>query len=163
MRMIRQHGFTLIELVVAISISAIVVGFMVMFLVTPAEAYLAQARRAELVAEANMVANNMGSDLRTAVFGQVQYANNGAEVLVITPAAPNGPITYLCNSAAGTMTRTQLVGGNAQIGLLAHDVSFCQITYNAALPLRAKLVGLQMRLTRNGETMMVFRQMPLRN
>jgi hypothetical protein len=110
-----------------------------------------------------MVANNMATDLRLAVFGQVSYTSNGAEVLVITPAAPNGPITYLCNQATGTMTRTELVGAIAQVGLLAHDVSFCQISYNAALPLHDRLVGLQMRLTRNGETMVVFRQMPLKN
>lgn len=161
MSTLKQNGFTLIELVVTISISAVVVGFMVMFLVTPVDAYIAQARRAELVAEANMVANNMASDLRNAVFGQVSYTSNGAEVLVITPAAPNGPITYLCSSAVGTMTRTELVGANAHVGLLARDVSSCHIDYKPTIPLHTKLVGLQLTLVRNGETMTVFRQMPL--
>ena len=162
MTITKQHGFTLIELVVTISISAVVVGFMVMFLVTPVDAYMAQSRRTELVTEANMVANNMAADLRSAALGEVQYAPNGAQVLVITPAAPNGPITYLCNLAAGTVTRTELVGANAQVGLLSRDVTFCQIRYDGAAPLHNRLVSLQMKLMRNGETMTVFRQMSLK-
>lgn len=180
MTMPRQHGFTLIELVVAISISAIVVGFMVMFLVTPVETYLAQARRAELVNSANMAANNMASDLRTALPGNVRYTRNGTiEVLEITSPVPAGPIAYLCDPGARTVRRysnytpaasisnrdsdAELIGAGARAGLLAQDVLACSISYNAIDPLHNKLVGLQMQLARNGETMYVFRQMPLGN
>ncbi len=180
MTIAKQHGFTLIELVVAMSISAIVVGFMVMFLVTPVQSYLAQARRAELVGSADRVANNMAADLRLTMFGNVRYTSSGTtEVLEITSPAPLGPIAYLCDSGTQTVQRysnytpdanfsnrdsdADLRGAGARVGLLAQDVSACQINYTATNPLHDRLVGLQMQLTRNGETMTVFRQLPLRN
>jgi prepilin-type N-terminal cleavage/methylation domain-containing protein len=171
-----QTGFTLIELVVAISI---VVGFMVMFIVTPVESYLAQTRRAELVGAADRVAGSMASDLRAVSLGSVRHVQNGAEVLEITAAAPLGPIAYLCDSSTQTVKRysnyipdanfanrdseAELVGAGARVWLLAQDVFLCRISYSTVNPLHDKLVGLQMQLTRNGETMTVFRQMPLKD
>jgi prepilin-type N-terminal cleavage/methylation domain-containing protein len=178
----RQQGFTLIELVVVISISMVVVGFAVMFLQTPVDIYFAQARRADLINEATLVASNMSSDLRAALPGTVRWTRNGTvEVLEINSAPPAGPIAYLCDSDAQTMRRYSnyvpdanlanrnshmaLVAAGAQVGLLAQDVFACQITYIATNPLRASLVGLQLQLSRvwsgNAETMMVFRQMPI--
>ena len=172
----KQHGFSLIELVVAISISAIVVGFVVMFIVTPVETYLAQARRAELVNSADMVANNLAVDLRAATAGSARYTRNGtAEVLEVT--LTSGPIAYICDSGARTVKRysgyppaasilnidsdAELVGVGAKVGLIAQDVLACQISYDAVDPLHNRLVGLQMQLARNGENMYVFRQMPV--
>ncbi len=176
MIMPRQRGFTLIELVVAMSISSIVVGFMVMFLVTPVQAYLAQARRAELVASADMVANNMASDLRAASLGNVRYTSNvSTEVLEIT----SGPIAYLCDSGTNTVNRysgyipaaslsnrdsdAELMAANSTRALISRDVLTCQISYNAVDPLHNRLVGLQMQLARNGESLYVFRQMSVGN
>lgn len=170
-----QRGFTLIELVVAISISAIVVGFMAMFLVTPVESYLAQTRRAELVVAADMTTNNMLTDLRLAPVGSVRYVRNGsAEVLEINTATP---VAYICDPAARIVRRysnyppaanlsardsdAELMGagGGVSRALIARDVLACQISYDAINPLHNRLVGLRMQLTRAGETMVVFRQM----
>lgn len=171
----KQHGFTLIELVVVISLSSIIVGFMVMFIATPIETYMAQSRRAELVTSADMVANNMTSDLRAATTGSARYATNGTTTQVLEVTLPSGvPVAYICDSGMHTMQRysnyapdanfsnrdsdAELIGAGAQMGLLAQDVITCQIYYDATNPLHDKLVGLQMRLTRNGENLYVFRQ-----
>lgn len=176
-----QRGFTLIELVVAISISAIVVGFMVMFIVTPVESYLAQARRAELVNSADMVANNITIDLRDALPNGVRYVrNNTIEVLEISAGPIAHPIAYLCDWGANTVRRytgylpvanlantatdAALVGAGATTrALIGRDVLDCQIRYDPIDPLHNRLVGLRMQLTRNGETMFVFRQMRVGN
>ena len=44
----RCGGLTLIELVIVITVSSIVVTFMANFLITPIDAYTAQAQRAQL-------------------------------------------------------------------------------------------------------------------
>jgi len=164
-----QHGFTMIELVVVITISSIVVGFMVMFIAAPIDSYLAQSRRAELVSSSDMTASNMINDLRLAPAGSVRYTQNGiVEVLEINSAAP---IAYLCDRSINRMRRysnyipnanianrdsdAELIAAGARVGVVAQDVTNCKISFNAGNP----LVGLQMQLTRNGETMYVFRQM----
>ena len=75
-----RNGFTLIELVVAISISAILVSFMAMFITTPVQAYLAQSRRASLLDSSDTVVRMMASDVRTALPNSVRLINNGSLV-----------------------------------------------------------------------------------
>jgi prepilin-type N-terminal cleavage/methylation domain-containing protein len=48
----RSGGFTLIELIVALTISVVVVGFIATFITVPVRAHVAQARRGELTASA---------------------------------------------------------------------------------------------------------------
>jgi len=63
----RAAGFTLIELIVALVISAIVVGFIATFLAVPVQAHLAQARRSELASSAEDAARSMARDVRGAL------------------------------------------------------------------------------------------------
>jgi MSHA biogenesis protein MshO len=60
-------GFTLVELVVALTISTIVVGFVATFLAVPVQAHLAQSRRAELAASAEDAARSLARDVRGAL------------------------------------------------------------------------------------------------
>jgi MSHA biogenesis protein MshO len=76
----RQQGFTLIEMVVAIVVSAIVVGFMSMFMVAPVEAYLGQERRMELADSANNAMRMLESDVRNAVPDSVRVAAVGGNL-----------------------------------------------------------------------------------
>jgi MSHA biogenesis protein MshO len=75
-----QHarGFTLIELVVAISIGAVVVSFMAMFIVGPVNAYQAQARRAELVDATDSVLRLMARDIHAALPNSVRRNRIGS-------------------------------------------------------------------------------------
>ena len=63
----RHSGFTLIELIVALTISALVVGFIVTFIAVPVQAHLAQARRSELAASREAVTHWMSQDVRGAL------------------------------------------------------------------------------------------------
>jgi MSHA biogenesis protein MshO len=63
----RQQGFTLIELIVALTISALVVGFVATFIGVPVRAQQAQTRRAELAASAEAVTHWMSQDVRGAL------------------------------------------------------------------------------------------------
>jgi MSHA biogenesis protein MshO len=74
----RPHlGFTLIELVVSITISAIVVVFVSMFLTAPLNAYDAQSRRAALVAGPSDAWPRMDADLRASLPNSLRARRNG--------------------------------------------------------------------------------------
>jgi MSHA biogenesis protein MshO len=60
-------GFTLIELIVVIVISAIVAVFIVLFLDTPIESYFAQTRRSDLADSAHRISDAVTADARTAL------------------------------------------------------------------------------------------------
>jgi prepilin-type N-terminal cleavage/methylation domain-containing protein len=78
----RQSGFTLIELVVALTISAIVVGFVAMFVSVPVQAHFAQARRSELAASAEAVTQWMSQDVRGALPNSVRAGLVGGRAVV---------------------------------------------------------------------------------
>jgi len=51
----RSGGFSLIELIVAITVAGIIAAFIGMFLKTPTDAYFAQVHRADLTDSADSV------------------------------------------------------------------------------------------------------------
>jgi len=83
-------GFTLVELVIAISLTAIVVAFCAMFIVTPVNSYQAQARRAELVDAADAVLRLMGRDVRAALPNSIRIVRNGSVVALEMLAVIDG-------------------------------------------------------------------------
>jgi MSHA biogenesis protein MshO len=91
---------TLIELVVVIAITGICVTFMSMFVVTPINAYTAQAQRATLADAADSALRWLSRDLRSALPNSVRIASTGSvfalEVLATADGAryrDNGPLT----------------------------------------------------------------------
>ena len=84
------RGFTLIELVIAISLSAIVVAFAAMFIVTPVNSYQAQARRAELVDSADSVLRLVGRDVRAALPNSIRVIRTGNVVALELLSAVDG-------------------------------------------------------------------------
>ncbi len=96
----RAAGMTLIELVVVITLSAICVTFMTMFVVTPIKAYTAQTQRAQLVDAADSALRLLSRDLRAALPNSVRIASSGnvvaLELLETIDGAryrDNGPLT----------------------------------------------------------------------
>lgn len=75
-----NSGFTLIELVVAMSVAVIVVAFMAMFITAPVNAYQSQTRRAELVDATDAVLRLMTRDIRRALPNSVRISASGSVI-----------------------------------------------------------------------------------
>lgn len=73
----RARGFTLIEMIVAITISAIVVVFAALLIAAPVDAYEAHGRRATMVDQTSTAWPRMQSDLRQALPNSVRVRRNG--------------------------------------------------------------------------------------
>ncbi len=88
-RRVQTAGFTLVELVVVIVISAIVASFMVLFLDTPIESYFAQTRRSDLVDSAHRISDAVTADARTALPNSLRTnaAGTALELLATTGVA----------------------------------------------------------------------------
>lgn len=282
--MTRQSGFTLIELVVTLVISAIVVSFVSVFISGPVRGFMDQARRARLVDAADSALQRIGRDVRRALPNSVRTTSAGgvvalevlstvdggryraqppgtaAQVLdfagadgsfnvlgpftqivkpftstshhlaiynvgvpgadayaladVITPAgtqidiaadgatgedrvtlAPafrfaygsprqrvflvDGPISYLCNPVAGTLTRyegysiatsqadrdsnAELLAANASASLMADQIVACAFTYTPGTAERGGLLVLQFTVSSQGESVSLLSQVHVDN
>ncbi|HUL83468.1 MAG TPA: type II secretion system protein [Gammaproteobacteria bacterium] len=76
----RQAGFTLIELVVTLVITAVVVSFMAMFVSAPIQGFTDQARRSRLVDAADTSLRRMARDVRRALPNSVRTTTNSGVV-----------------------------------------------------------------------------------
>jgi MSHA biogenesis protein MshO len=116
---------TLVELVVVITLSAIVVAFMAMFIAQPINAFVLQKQRAQMSDAADGALRLLSRDLRAALPNSVRTANSGTvyalEFLATMDGAryqDNGPLT----NAALYLDFTQADGA------FATTVPFSQIT-----------------------------------
>jgi MSHA biogenesis protein MshO len=89
----------------------------------------------------------------------------------------DGPVTYLCDSGAHTLTRysgysissvqpataADLLAAGATAARVATDVGSCQFAYNAGTAQRSALATLALQLTRSGERVQLLQQVHLVN
>lgn len=75
-------GFTLIELIVAISISAILIGFTAMLISAPVDNYLTQASRSTLNDSAETISRSIENDLRSALPNSVRIRSAGSRAII---------------------------------------------------------------------------------
>jgi MSHA biogenesis protein MshO len=73
----KQHGFTLVELIVVIVITGILSTFLVQFILLPIESYSDVARRTRLVDIANTVIEKIRLDVREALPNSVRVGSCG--------------------------------------------------------------------------------------
>ena len=107
----RQRGFTLVEVIVAMVITSIIIGFVSMFMIAPVDAYMDQSERALLNDSSQSISRWMAEDLRAALPNSVRYSNNGTRAIVeilnvsavsfyrtpgtLIPANPNRELDFL--------------------------------------------------------------------
>jgi MSHA biogenesis protein MshO len=108
----KARGFTLIEVVVSIAISAIVVVFAAMFITVPLAAYEAHSRRTVLVADASGAWPRMAEDLRLALPNSLRTRRNGnfvvIELLKVADVVRYVPPTTASFNTAGVFRRIAL-------------------------------------------------------
>lgn len=253
MRPTSDHaGFTLIEMIIVIAITAIVGSMVAVFLRAPLESYVAQDRRARLADAADTALRRMGRDIRLALPNSVRVddaggvfyleflgtrsggryrAQGGGDILdfatadssfdVLGPAIAmqpgdriavynlgipgadawagdtladftgaagnvisiaskvfplaspgnrfqvvDGPVSYVCDPAAGTLTRywgyspaatqqTSFATATPR-ALLATGVSGCRFTYQPGITERGGLVSIALALSRDKETVSLY-------
>ncbi len=110
----RQSGFTLIELVVTLVISAIVVSFVSLFISGSVRGFTDQTRRARLVDSATSALQRMGRDVRRALPNSVR-----------TTTAAGVTALEMLSTVDGARYRAQPPGAAAQIlDFAAADGSF---------------------------------------
>jgi MSHA biogenesis protein MshO len=269
----RAAGFTLVELVVSITLAAIVLGFAGMLLIAPLQHYDLQSRRAELADSAGSALPQLRDDLRSALPNSARVRRNGSFValeflaavdwvryqgspgapfttsgtfrgipvpftgtghllsvnnqgngipgsdawtlagsisaagstisivagvlpgeqrVTVTPAplfsadSPRrraylvaGPVTFLCDEAAGTVSRytgysiataqsardthTELLAAGASVRLLSRDITGCQFSAGAGSQTASQLVTVRFTATRAGDTFELADQIALEN
>jgi MSHA biogenesis protein MshO len=134
----RPDGFTLIELVVVISIGALLTGLLTSFVVRPMEGYVDATRRAELVDLSEEAIRRMARDIRRALPNSVRVSGSG-RVLELLHTADGGRYRSEPGTNSGTSEdHTAAVDrldftGDAQWNILGrfHYLGF---TYGVALP-----------------------------
>lgn len=86
----------------------------------------------------------------------------------------SGPVSYVCDPAAGTLTRywgyaiqaaqpAPPSGAGLQTALLATAVSGCSIAYTPGVTERSGLVAMNLKLTREGESVNLYHEVHVSN
>lgn len=119
----RQHGFTLIETIVVMMITAILAGIMVLFIRRPVQNYVDNAARADMADVAEIALRRMTRELRGALPNSVRWAvvgntsyiefiptKSGARYLASDDGADPALYHALDFSAATARTNFDVVG-----------------------------------------------------
>jgi len=119
------RGFTLIELVITITVGSIVVAFMALFIVMPMNAYSTQTKQAALVDAADSALRFMARDLRSALPNSVRVSSGGTVTALELLATADGA-RY---QDGGPVSNPALVlDFTAADGAFATTVPFTQLT-----------------------------------
>lgn len=116
---------TLIELIIVITLTAIVMTFLAMFLITPIHAYADESTRAQLVDAADGALRLLGRDLRAALPNSVRVTTNGGTVALEFLATIDGA-RYRDDGPLGDASRW--LDFTTPDGAFATTVPFSQIT-----------------------------------
>jgi MSHA biogenesis protein MshO len=135
-------GFTLIELVVTMSVSTIVVAFAAMFVSVPVQGFMDQSRRVRLVDAADSAVQRMKRDVRRALPNSVRVTTSGSTVALellgtldgarYRQQPPGGPAAMLDFTAADDSFN--VIGDFAQISKPFSSTTSYLSVYNVGVP-----------------------------
>nr|WP_295782475.1 prepilin-type N-terminal cleavage/methylation domain-containing protein [Rhodoferax sp.] len=86
----RQHGFTLVELIMVIIIIGVIGGMVAVFMKGPIDAYIDSGRRAALTDVADTVVRRMARDLQGALPNSIRPGPAGTNCLEFIPTKTGG-------------------------------------------------------------------------
>jgi len=139
----RQQGFTLVELVVTITLSAIVVSFMAVFIAGPVAGFDDQTRRAELVDLAENALRRVARDIRRALPNSVRVTSSGGVVALEMLNSVDG-VRYRERPPPGNPDRRldfsqpddafNAIGGFTQVAKPFSSTSHYLSIYNVGVP-----------------------------
>jgi len=136
-----QHGFTLVELVVTMTVSVVVVAFVALFIAAPVEGFTDQTRRAELVDAADTALRRMGRDVRRALPNSIRTTTSGGvaalELLASVDGAryrgaPPGVADQILDFAAADAS-FNVIGPFTQVGKPWSSTSHYLSVYNVGV------------------------------
>jgi MSHA biogenesis protein MshO len=78
----RLAGFTLVEILVALTLSAVVIGTVAMFMTAPTNVYFTQQQRGELMSDSGDLTRQLALDLSHALPNSVRIRNSGSRAIV---------------------------------------------------------------------------------
>lgn len=117
----KARGFTLIEMVIAITVSAVVLVFATMFLGAPLVAYDTHSRRAVLVADTSGAWPRMEADLRAALPNSLRTRRNG-NIVVLEMLPVLGVARYKTTPSATSFTIAGVYAGVAPTYLSVNNL-----------------------------------------
>lgn len=118
----RQHGFTLIELVMVIVILGVVGGMVSVFMKGPIDAYFASSRRAALTDVADTTVRRMARDIHKALPNSIRLS--GTNCIEFIPTRTGG--RYRVNDI--------LAGDDTSLTFTGPDLTFNMLGRNLNLP-----------------------------
>lgn len=121
----QQQGFTLVELVMVITILGVVSGMVAVFMRGPIDAYFAASRRAALTDVADTVMRRIERDVRKALPNSLRTPS--AQCLELIPTKTGG--RYRADGTAAALTFD------------AADTDFNMLGLNSALPVDQRIVA----------------------
>ena len=125
----RQRGFTLIEMVMVITILGVVAGMVAVFMKNPIDAYFASARRAGLTDVADTTVRRMARDIRKSLPNSLRTP--GSQCVEFIPTKMGGRYR----------TQEVVAGDGKSLDFSAADNTFHMLGSNAALPVGQRIVA----------------------
>lgn len=123
----RQHGFTLVELIMVIIIIGVIGGMVAVFMKGPIDAYIDSGRRAALTDVADTVVRRMARDLQGALPNSIRTS---------TSAAATNCLQFIPTKTGGRYRAT----GAGSLDFAAGSATFNMLGSNAALAVDQRIV-----------------------
>lgn len=126
----RQAGFTLIEVILTLTLTAIIVGVVAQIIIGPVQSYFASARRAELTDAADLVLRRLTRELRQGVPNSLRISDSAGNVG--TCVSGTCYIEFIATSGGGAFsTSSGFFGGSTTCAVTPAN---CQLTVTSPLP-----------------------------